>query len=297
MSPHGKGGSIGPHPTANFAHKRRGMIQHIPTGVSLALDVKPIVVHSTAAGESILPFKSHSITQPVNITLQNIGDYLGTDTLALPGDAQDLQWSWNAVFSANQDSTGNIQPNVFNGKYQVLLRVKDVNNPAISTLVNITNIPQLTLNIQNFAGKAVVIKPETQLINLPAANLDFSVGDVYSPLSAITNGKLAITPETDESESGTFALEPNFPNPFNPSTTIMYQLAKEAKVTLLIYNMLGQKVRTLVDGFISAGSHQVVWDGRNDNGGMVGSGIYFLKMAAQSGETRLVDTRKLMLMK
>jgi len=293
----GKGESLGPHPVADFAHNRRGMIQHIPTGAFLTLDVKPIAVHSTAAGESILPFKSHSLIQPVNISLQNIDDYLGTDTLALPVDVQNLQWNWNATFASDQDSSGNTVPNVFSGKYQVLLRVKDVSNPAISTLVNITNIPQLNLNIQNFAGKAVIIKPETQLINLPAANLSFSVGDVYSPLPTVTNGKPASTPETDESNPGTFALETNYPNPFNPSTIIRYQVAHDAKVTLIIYNLLGQQVKTLVDGFISSGSHQVVWDGRNDSGEMVGSGIYFLKIVAQSGETKFVDNQKLMLMK
>jgi len=73
---------------------------------------------------------------------------------------------------------------------------------------------------------------------------------------------------------------PNFPNPFNATTTIRYALPDNAQVRLEVFNVLGQKVKTLVDEFQTAGYKQVVWDGRNDRGDQVASGIYFYRINA-----------------
>ena len=71
-----------------------------------------------------------------------------------------------------------------------------------------------------------------------------------------------------------YGLSQNYPNPFNPETTIQYQLPEDGRVSLVIYNMMGQKVRTLLSGEKEAGYHQVVWDGCDDRGMKVSSGIY-----------------------
>ena len=75
-----------------------------------------------------------------------------------------------------------------------------------------------------------------------------------------------------------YRLEQNYPNPFNPETSIRYQLAKAGQVDLVIYNMLGQKVRTLINGVKNLGNHVQVWDGRNDRGQVVPTGIYFYRV-------------------
>ena len=75
-----------------------------------------------------------------------------------------------------------------------------------------------------------------------------------------------------------FALNQNYPNPFNPQTNIDFSLPKDQNVTLSVYNVLGQNVRTLINGNMQAGIHTVRWDGRNDQGVDVPSGIYFYKM-------------------
>jgi hypothetical protein len=79
-----------------------------------------------------------------------------------------------------------------------------------------------------------------------------------------------------------FILENNYPNPFNPETTIKYYIPKYTDVSLVIYNTLGQKVRTLVDGKSQAGQYTVKWNGRNDSGQSLGSGIYFYKLKSES---------------
>lgn len=77
-----------------------------------------------------------------------------------------------------------------------------------------------------------------------------------------------------------FSIAQNFPNPFNPSTTIEYTLPHDAPVSLTIYNILGQKVRTLVNEHQPAGYKRIVWDSKDDEGCEVASGIYFYKIKA-----------------
>ena len=71
-----------------------------------------------------------------------------------------------------------------------------------------------------------------------------------------------------------------FPNPFNPQTTIQYLIHKESKVELNIYNIKGQKVKTLINEVLPAGKHTAIWDGTDQNNKPVSSGIYFYKMKA-----------------
>jgi hypothetical protein len=89
-----------------------------------------------------------------------------------------------------------------------------------------------------------------------------------------------VTPKTEVQAPNAFALCQNFPNPFNPETQISYSLPKEAHVTLTIYSVLGQKVKTLVDELQDAGYKSVHWDGENDSGNKVSSGIYFYRIQA-----------------
>ncbi|MDZ7681901.1 MAG: T9SS type A sorting domain-containing protein [Fodinibius sp.] len=70
-------------------------------------------------------------------------------------------------------------------------------------------------------------------------------------------------------------LQPNYPNPFNPATTIRYQVASQADITVEVYNILGQKVRTLVDQQQTPGSYTVRFDGSN-----LSSGMYFIQLKA-----------------
>jgi hypothetical protein len=94
-----------------------------------------------------------------------------------------------------------------------------------------------------------------------------------------------------------FSLSFNYPNPFNPTTKIKYTVgtsqARSAVVSLRIYNVLGQLVRTLVDEPKHPGSYEVRWDGRDEDGNEVASGIYFYKL--QAGD--FSQTRKMVLVK
>jgi PKD repeat protein len=90
-----------------------------------------------------------------------------------------------------------------------------------------------------------------------------------------------------------YALEQNSPNPFNPTTTIRYQLQRRGLVQLAVYDLLGRLIRTLVNDEQLTGSHSVVWDGTNQSRQRVSSGVYFYRMRSGS----YVETKKLMLLR
>jgi hypothetical protein len=92
---------------------------------------------------------------------------------------------------------------------------------------------------------------------------------------------------------GTFALHPNHPNPFNPSTEIRYELPTSSDVRVAVYNLLGQQVRVLVQGSQGIGTHRVVWDGTDDRGRSVSSGIYVYRLTS-AGQTQM---RRMLLLK
>ena len=99
---------------------------------------------------------------------------------------------------------------------------------------------------------------------------------------------------TDEPEiPEEFGLAQNFPNPFNPTTTIKYQLPKDAMVNISVYNMAGQKIKSLVNTSKEAGYHQLQWDGTNDMGVQVSSGMYLYRIDAGNFN----ETRKMLLMR
>jgi len=90
-----------------------------------------------------------------------------------------------------------------------------------------------------------------------------------------------------------YSLSQNFPNPFNPSTVINYSMERKGKLNISIFNILGQHVKTLVDAEVEAGAGQVIWDGTDQGGSGVASGVYFYKMTTD----KYVETRKMALMR
>ena len=74
----------------------------------------------------------------------------------------------------------------------------------------------------------------------------------------------------------------NYPNPFNPETKIIFNLPEEGNIKLEIYNIKGQKVKTLLDCYMSPGHSEMIWNGKDDNGKPVGSGVYFYKLLTPS---------------
>lgn len=94
-------------------------------------------------------------------------------------------------------------------------------------------------------------------------------------------------------QPGQYALHENYPNPFNPSTRIRFDIARDGNAKLIVYDILGRQVRTLVNRQITPGTYTVNWDGKNNSGQLVGSGMYFYRLIIND----FVSTHKMMLIR
>ncbi len=99
--------------------------------------------------------------------------------------------------------------------------------------------------------------------------------------------------DSDIPVASRYSLAQNFPNPFNPNTTIRFEMKERAHVTLKVYNVAGQLVKTLVNGVRDVGPNQVTWKGLNNNGSPVASGVYFYKMET----TNFSQTKKMIMLR
>jgi len=128
--------------------------------------------------------------------------------------------------------------------------------------------------------------------NIAAAEIDhFSIWTLTDKDEPMITG---INEEKSRKNIETYILFQNYPNPFNPETAIKYQLPRTSKVNLTIYNILGQKIKTLVDEEKQAGFYSVIWDGTNNIGIKVSSGIYIYRMVTNNG---FIEARKLVFFK
>jgi len=154
-------------------------------------------------------------------------------------------------------------------------------------------------NATTFSG---ISDPYLQMDNLAPGTYFWQVrslsdggNSAYSGVGVFTSASLST--DIDEPMADVlpndFALGQNYPNPFNPTTSIEYNVADAANVSIRIYNVLGQQVRTLVNGQMSPGRYTVQWDARDEAGQSMPSGLYIYRMEAGS----FSQTRSLVLMK
>lgn len=121
-----------------------------------------------------------------------------------------------------------------------------------------------------------------------------SITTEESTITPIRYGFRLINLKTNDNETPPdFTLHSNYPNPFNPSTTIRFSIPKTAPVRLVIYNIRGQKVKDLLNETLAYGNHSIVWNGRDDKNRLVASGVYFARLE-QNGVTKV---SKMMMLK
>jgi hypothetical protein len=145
---------------------------------------------------------------------------------------------------------------------------------------------------------------ETDFVRLTSLPLEVGARDFEDPdpvAGELNTYRLTwLTPEGEQIAAQTsvkagarqYALHQNYPNPFNPTTLIPFEIKDEVQTTLSIYNLRGQLVRTLVDGVMAPRAYQIGWDGRDNRGQRVSSGVYFYKLTAGNFQ----DVRKMTLL-
>ena len=147
---------------------------------------------------------------------------------------------------------------------------------------------QITVEPESNAEVLIVLPPTTDC-EAAGAICTEDGRPLSNELTAIVPGPAAkpvVAPRT-------FGLDANYPNPFNTQTQLVYTLPVASPVELAIYNIMGQRVRTLVQGVQAAGRYQIAWDGRSDSGSSLASGVYLSRLVSTQG----VQVRRLLLLK
>lgn len=127
-----------------------------------------------------------------------------------------------------------------------------------------------------------------------------SGGEIRGQLSP-GQGSLSSVKRISDIVPSEFALEQNYPNPFNPTTTIRFALPKDASVSLKIYDVLGREVRTLINSDVAAGTNTIEWNGKNNTGAQVASGMYIYRIEARQQDGgqagTFISTKKMLMLK
>jgi len=193
------------------------------------------------------------------------------DIIPLDGDAQ-----WRMSVATNSPGSTTLRWNIPDGldTRHTLMLQQDEKSP-----VNMRTQNEYTF----YTGSS---SPRTAGLSLPHNNGPPDVMQKFSSENT-TVSHFTITLKESGEQDGEIApdryyLQQNYPNPFNTATTIVYGLAKAGKVTLKIYNMLGQEVRTLVHADREAGVYRESWDGLNNSGYSVASGLYFYRITSRN---------------
>ena len=282
-------------------------LTHPSRAVETGMRAKEAVLPSPAetyptrslTGYKVWRFAAGQETNPaswISLTPQLITPLTFTDT-GWSGLANgNYRWAVKAVYTGGIESVGSFS--------NVLL--KEVVTGMISGVVRQSNnqpIPGATVTAGTFtattnnSGAYVLIVP-TGTYTVTASKVNYqtaTVNDVVVNANQTTTVNFTLIPGSgsdDEVIPATItALTGNYPNPFNPTTTISYSIKDPAAVQIVIYNVKGQKIRTLVNQNQTNGKYNVVWNGKDDSNQPVGSGVYYYRMSAG----KYLSTRKMLL--
>lgn len=215
------------------------------------------------------------------VNVADIFQYLETDTITLPGEVDSIYWSQN-FYGKGLDKLIGI------GARNIMVTIQLVyvtNNAVLSSLAELTFLPTaaetrfrgtVARDIASYRDKAVILRVAVAGISTNTNNFVPGLAQVlFKNSSGIFKPEPHLEPGlSNNSIPSNFDIEQNFPNPFNATTTLRYHLPQASQVILKIYNLLGQQVRTLVDKAQAAGYHTVQWNGRDDMGSVMVSGVY-----------------------
>jgi hypothetical protein len=226
--------------------------------------------------------------------------------------AMDIPLEWTAGVTLTEVSFAETRVDYFDIK---IANIDEENNRVLIGLISMVFGPKDELP----AGEGVIANLKFRVDNpditdfevtpFTTTNPGHSLSLVYNDLSSgkprvahvnpeVTGNPIDLVgaksnPEAEPPLPTHYNLAQNFPNPFNPSTTVAYSLKDAGRVTINIFNVLGQNVKTLVDEYQAAGEYTAIWDGHDDDGNSVGTGVYFYRIKAGD----FSDIKKMVLMK
>ncbi len=153
------------------------------------------------------------------------------------------------------------------GGEQAVILLQSAHYPVV---IRVASLPTESANAGEQWLLEEIVAGESVARHLLAVNQTIIIRD-----SRVTKVRLS---RENRGLPANITLEQNYPNPFNPGTTIRFGLPQPARVSLAVYNLLGERIRTLIGGQVSAGLHKIAWDGRDEAGRNVSSGVYFYRL-------------------
>lgn len=214
------------------------------------------------------------------------------------------QYSWNFGDGTNgsQAVTSHTysQPNTYT--WTLTVTDDDGATDQATGQITISNTTTSRLTVTPGSGTVAAGGSQTIVANYDATNqpegtyngqisITTNGGNITLPVTVLVSNLVGI--DDDAAQPEAFELEQNFPNPFNPATTIRYKLGAASPVSLKIYDMLGREIKTLVANAQPAGSYEIVWDGTNARNQPVPSGVYLYRLQTDN----FSEQRKMILSK
>jgi len=243
-------------------------------------DKQPRIMHFNSADSSVStvsvsPYPTANLGATYrNITARSCGSMAYNPKIGLDKATGNLYCVWTQF---NENDGYMTSSGSFRGYPDVYMTVSDNNGASWMKPQNVTKTQgfeerdaDLAMNVVN--GKADILYFGND-----------GVSSKYGVYHLKVNGNIVTSIEDEVAVAETMELGQNYPNPFNPSTNIEFKIVKTNKVRLDIYNILGQKVKTLVNTNMNQGTYKVMWDGTNQHGGMVSSGVYIYKLQTSDG--------------
>jgi len=249
----------------------------------LRIELSQPVIKLSNGESKIIPFKEFDYTAKLSLSLSNVFDYLQTEPLYIPGDAESI--SYNLEVKSSLPDTlvdGSVNKNIETPFNDISFELFAMDNTSkvelISTASQSLNsssgiynfIHRYTFNSQSLKGKEIYLLPKVNLSgSFNPDNLRFGLVNVsIEELSSLVKDSTIIS-STNQLPSD-YYLDQNYPNPFNPTTSINFSLPRNEFVTLKIFDILGREVAILVKEEKTAGSYTFNFDASK-----LSSGIYF----------------------
>jgi hypothetical protein len=293
-------------------------------------DGKAVILSASDIEGDALTYSAVSETTGLTVTISNdtlkvkpVADYFGTSSVkAFVSDGQlkdSIAFSFTVLnvqdapyafdwLSIASDSINITQSNLTDAYKLKWNTSKEVDNEVVDYLIYVqigkmqvemvhdTTDTSYTITYQEFVDNVFESFP---MLSRATVRFSISATDGIDTVKVTGDDRVVFVNRYEylstESEGipTAFALHENYPNPFNPTTTLRFDLPEVSSITLTIYNMLGQRVRTFNMQSTPAGYHTITWDATNDYGEQVGAGVYLYQLQAKG----FVKTRKMVLLK
>ncbi len=227
-----------------------------------------------ANNNTVIRTETVNEVMPLPLEYNNTWTTIVADTFTVPGVGTELTERRN---SYHVDAWGTLT--LDSGSYDTIrLRNDSVQRITLSVLgVPISIDSVRTVDYEWFSPQSLFV---LSISGYPGEDSPTMVRN--ADVMMVTTRQTGIKNDLLVSRPQEFTLEYNYPNPFNPVTTILFSLETTGPTSLIVYDMMGRRVRHLVEGIRVAGQHRVVWDGRDDRGQPVASGTYLYSLRANS---------------